>query len=54
MDEKVAWDVYFSAVCGLKFHPRNKVDDVDKEVNEAAEIADVMLRYRRLRWPGQR
>ena len=54
MDKETAWDVYFSSICSLRFHPRNEIESYVKEVEFAATIADLMLSEKEKRWPGQR
>jgi hypothetical protein len=54
MDEQIAWDIYFSSICSLRFHPRN--DDrapVRANVEFAAQVADMMIEERRKRCPGE-
>lgn len=47
------WDLYFSAVCSFRFHPKNvefNVNEVEAdhifEVQMAAKIADAMMEER--------
>ncbi len=52
MTEQDAWDIYFSGICSIRFHPR---DDTARsndwaKVERAANIADMMLQQRKIRW----
>jgi len=50
MDE---WEYYFGAVASIRFHPRNEIKDIDKEVEFAAKVADAMIREKEKRWQLQ-
>lgn len=57
MDDKTAWDLYFSGVAALQFHPKNDIasDDVktiSERVRKSAKVADMMLLERQNRWHG--
>lgn len=43
------WDLYFSAVCSIRFHPRNEIADPEWEIEKAARFADLMLYEREKR-----
>ena len=45
--EATIWDVYFSSICSLRFHPRNDGNEsAEAKVKHAAHIADLMLEER--------
>ncbi len=50
MTETETWDIYFSGICAIRFHPRDdgRIDDIAK-VKRAAKIADLMIKARRAR-----
>lgn len=48
------WDLYFSAVCSLRFHPRNDGrNHPETEIEYAAKLADLMVEQRNKRWQSQ-
>lgn len=54
MDLRSIWDIYFAGICSIRFHPRNdaNVSSPAKEVEWAADIADLMVLERSKRWDG--
>lgn len=52
MDEKLAFDVYFSTLVGWQFHPGASRDGaVRLSLEECADMALRMLNIRRQVWP---
>ncbi len=57
MDEKQEWIIYFAGITAIRFHPKNvppgETLDEDElaEIDLAVQVADEMLRLRRIRWP---
>ncbi len=47
MDDKMAWDMYFAGLVSMTLHPGfNKPNTPKPTIEECAEIADEMLKYR--------
>ncbi len=48
MDDKTAWDIYFAGLVAMTIHPGfQRPDTVKPTLEQCAEMADQMLKYRR-------
>ncbi len=53
MEQKEAWDIYFTGIVGWSLHPGYLKNPREKpSLHECIKIADEMVRLRELRWPG--
>lgn len=56
MSNEQLFALYFGGICSIRFHPKNigvcnPKDKVILTVDEAARVADIMLREHRRRFP---
>ncbi len=49
-DWKNTWDYYFGAICSIRFHPKNDVNNIPEELEWCGLVADQMMKERDKRW----